>query len=177
LLALVRHYSQSIVTSIIRNQQSRRTSPKSSLVVNRIAMSSEEANGAADAEINVKKENDEELAAVQVEGPTTDENEGVPDPTASKGGTEEQATAKSDGVVPAASNGDGDNSNAKDGGQQDAMYDEEDPMSDKTDHVAVSGGTVQSPSGSPPSGSGNKLLKELDDEAPKTFPQVVSQPS
>lgn len=81
----------------------------------------------------------------------------VPDPTSGKG---ETVVEKAKGGADAGAVDDGDDPNDDDDGRD---SDFEGPIVGKTGQVAS--GT--------PSGGGNKLLKELDDEAPKTFPQVV----
>jgi hypothetical protein len=105
---------------------------------------------------------------VEKEGaPGADDGAIVPDPTASL--KEEENKAKGDtnsaAVDDDVDNADGDDDDDDDedpnddDGREDSMFEE--TIAEKADEAAVSG-------------SSNKLRKELDDEAPKTFPQTVS---
>lgn len=116
-------------------------------------MSDEGANGAPDSELAAKVK-DEAGDSVMGDG-ANDGGESVPDPTAAKVGTEDKTKTDDD---PGEGNEDGDKSKEDDGGDSVS----EDPLE-------------HGPPGTIAPGGGNKLLKELDDEAPKTFPQVVSR--
>ena len=133
-------------------------STKSSYILNIVVMAEEDNSGAVpDPELEVNDENDLDEDSNKAEG-VNDDGETVPDPTSAKVEAEEKAKADDASI---GDNEEGDKSKDDDG--RDSLSDE--PIAVKSDPTQ---------SGNSASGSGNKLLKELDDEAPKTFPQVVS---